>query len=83
MRLPLTVASRPSEEISYPSVVLRPGRWVVESNHSDSHLTLSHYPDVALQNGLEFRIDQVTETSLICQRRGSESSITVYLCLCR
>jgi hypothetical protein len=83
MRLPLIVAHRPSEDIRCPSVTLRPGRWVIETNHKDSILALSHLPDVAFQNGFEYIISDVTETSVLCKRCGSESSVTVYICLYR
>jgi len=83
MRLPLIVASRPSEQVRYPSVTLRPGKWVVETDHKDSVLLLSHSPHVTFQMGTEYIIDEVTETSVVCHQSGSESSITVYLCLYR
>lgn len=83
MRLPLIVGSRPTEELRFPTVTLRPGRWVVETDHKDSILALSHHPDVAFQNGFEYIVNEVVDTTVICKQVGSESSITVYLCLYR
>jgi len=83
MRFPLIVSTRPLKDVRYPSVTLRPGTWLVQSNHTDSQLALTHNPDSALQEGMEFILTEVTDTALFCKQSGTESSITVYLCLCR
>jgi hypothetical protein len=80
MRIPLIVAARPSPTIKCPSVHLRTGKWIFESNHVDSVLHID-------SNGQRMEITGVLElfvpsiVSVICSYAGKEPFITVYACL--
>jgi len=81
MRIPLIVSSRPSEEINFPRVILPSGRWKFTSDHSDSELCVkTSTGSVELHE--ELILKEKTPVSLVCKKRGTESSITVYVCLC-
>jgi len=82
MRLPLIVGSTPQEGIKYPSVTLRPGKWMINTTHVSAELALAHSGEV-FQNGDFFVLEDVTETRLVCNKAGTDSFITVYVCLCR
>jgi len=80
MRIPLIVSSRPSEEINFPRVTLRSGRWKFTSDHSDSEFCVkTSTGSVELHE--ELVLEEKTVVSLVCKKRGTESSITVYACL--
>ena len=80
MRIPLIVASRPSQNAQFPRVILRAGRWTFSSNHSDSALRVNT-PDssVELHEGLV--LANPTAVYVSCTASGNEPSITVYACL--
>lgn len=80
MRIPLIVSSRIQEGVSYPRVVLRPGKWKFEHDAVSSEIALSTSSGVV---GLheEFVLSEYEDVSIFCSKAGTESSITVYACL--
>jgi len=80
MRIPLIVTARPSEDVKYPRVTLRSGRWKFSSNHADSCLRVN---TLDLSVGLHEDLDlpSATQVYISCDKAGTETSITVYACL--
>jgi hypothetical protein len=55
---------------------------MINTTHVSAELALAHSGEV-FQNGDFFVLEDVTETRLVCNKAGTDSFITVYVCLCR
>ena len=80
MRIPLIVSSRASEEVDYPFVVLRPGKWSFSHNVTSSDVFIrTPARDVELHEEIELK--EYADVRVICTKAGTEHSITVHACL--
>lgn len=80
MRIPLIVAARITENVQFPHVTLRPGRWTFTSTHSTSVLRVNT-PDAAVELHEELVLSTPTPVTVSCIRAGSEPSVTIFACL--